>query len=366
MIALEDLTKPVTVDEAKATIYAVLAQLGCPTTGWAVGGVVRAIVATVAIIVAAFSRVIAELVRGGFLSMARKNWLTLHAKEVYFVDRTPATFASGQLKITKTGGSIYPLGIGDLIVRNAKNKTFRNTEAIKLEAGDHTYYVGIQATEAGSASTSAAGTITSLVTSMLNVSVTNESAIVGTEEESDDSLRFRCSGKIDAMSPAGAREAYEYAAKSCGQGVTRTKVYGQDGLVVVLVASDSGSLTSSALAAVDAEIQSKVVPLGVTASVINVVNKEIAVQSVVRVYRACSLSETSLKDAIVKALDQWISGCRIGGDEGLIHLEMLQHIVAAVDSSIFHVALSSPSGDVIIQANEAPVAGAHVITVEWV
>lgn len=365
MIALEDLTKPVTVDEAKATIFAVLAQLGCPTTGWAVGGVVRAIVATVAIIVAAFSRVIAQVVRGGYLSLATGNWLTLLAKEHFFVDRILATFASGQLKIVKTGGSIYPLGVGELIVRNDKNKTFRNTEAITLEAGDHTYYVGIQATEAGSESTSGAGTICTLVTSLLGVTVTNEAAIVGRDEEQDAPLRARCQGKVDSASPAGPRDAYDTVARSCGQGVTRTRVYGVDGTTVVVVGNATGPLNAGQLAEVDLAIQAKVTPVANTTIVTNCTAKQIVVSGTIRAYKTSLLTETKLKELAEAAVVKWLSERPIGGDEGFVRKVKLEAQIDKVDPSITNIVLSSPSDDVAIQQNEAPICVFDPVVVEW-
>lgn len=365
MIALEDLIKPVTVDEAKSTIYAVLAQLGCPTTGWAIGGVVRAIVATVAIVVSAFSRVAAQVIRGGFLSLATGNWLTLHAREYFSIQRTTATFASGTLKITKTGGSIYPLGVGELIVRNAKDKTFRNTEAITLAAGDHTYYVGIQATEAGSDSTSAAGTIVTLVTSLLNVSVTNETAIVGADEEQDEPLRARCQGKVDSASPAGPKNAYDYVARSCGQGVTRTRVYGSNGTTVVVVGNASGPLTPAQLAAVDTEIQANVTPVSNTTLVVNCTTKQIAVNGTIRAYRTSLLTDSQIISLAEAAVVKWMSERPIGGDEGFVRKVKLESQIDRVDSSINNIVLDSPSADVVIQQNEAPVCSFGPFVVEW-
>jgi len=365
MIDLEDLITPVTVDEAKETIYAVLAQLGCSTTGWASGGVVRAIVATVAIIVCAFSRMISALVRGGFRTLATGDWATLNAREVYKVDRILAQFAKGMLTVTKTGGNVYSLSPGDLIVKNNDNKTFRNTESVTFAAGDHTYSIAIEAAEAGSGSTSSSNTITSLVTGMSGVTVTNPTAIVGVDQESDAELASRCDGKLDAMSPNGPKSAYDYVARSCGQGVTKTKVYSTGGVVHVLVRNGTGALDSLSLAAVDQELQNKVVPVGITAVTESAVAKAIPISGVIKVWRTTNKSSQEILAAAIQALTTWLANKDIGGDGGHIYLDGITHIIASVDPAIYHVQLSAPAANVVIATNEAPVIGSTAaLTVE--
>src|SRR5690606_14818917 len=89
--------------------------------------------------------------------------------------------------------------------------------------------VDVIAFEAGSASSSSAGEITEIVTTMLQVTCSNPVALIGRDEESDPALRQRCRDSLGALSPNGPQAAYEYWAKSAlradGQPVNVNRVW---------------------------------------------------------------------------------------------------------------------------------------------
>ena len=130
---LETLTTPLTVAEIKTAIYDTMAANGVDTTGWKPGAVVRTMVAGVAIILAAFSALIALLARSGFLSLSEGEWLTLVARYVYDTERITATFATGTVTIDNASGNIYAIDPGDLILLNtATGATYRNTALVNI------------------------------------------------------------------------------------------------------------------------------------------------------------------------------------------------------------------------------------------
>ena len=93
------------------------------------------------------------------------------------------------------------------------NKAYRNTGSVSLGAMA-TLTIPIRAVEAGSTSTSTAGTITAFETPVLGVTVSNAVEVVGRDEELDPALRARCSEKLGSLSPFGPWDAYTYAARN--------------------------------------------------------------------------------------------------------------------------------------------------------
>ncbi len=126
----------------------------------------------------------------------------------------PLTSATGEVTLANSGGGVYNLGVGDLIITNpTTQKAYRNTDALSVGVASSTTTVAIEAVEVGSASTSAPNTITALTTTMLGVTCTNATAVVGVDEETDEDLRVRCREKLSALSPDGPKAAFSYFAR---------------------------------------------------------------------------------------------------------------------------------------------------------
>lgn len=375
MLSLQSLTTPLTTDEAKAFIYETLATLGVSTTSWKPGAVVRTIIAIVAIIVAAFSRLTSSIARSGFLELSSGDWLTLVARHVYGVERQEATFADGEITLTNASGGVYTLDPDDLVFSNpSTGKTYRNTEAFTLGALE-TVTIPIRAVESGAASTSPPNTITVLETPLNGVTCTNPTAVVGLDAESDAVLRARCLEKLGALSPNGPWDAYAYAARNAKRsdgisvGVTRVRVR-KDGYgnVTTYVATASGAVTGDAndpetdLGAVNDAIQRNAAPLAVTAWVESAEVVTVNVTYQVWVYTTVNLTDEELKAAISQNLSAFVASQPIGGnvigfDRGKIFLDALRATISSTRPEIFHVVVSAPSSDVELDINQIMVLG---------
>lgn len=248
--SLSELTNPQTPAQVEAAIYAAAQARGARTTAWRPGAVVRTIIAGVAIVLAAFSSLAAAVAAGGFLELATGDWLTLLARYVFRMERLDATFATGVVRLTNASGTPYSGGADDLIVRNSEtDAVYRSTEAWTVLAGGQAD-VDVRAVEAGSDSTSPAGDIDELVTTLSGVTVSNGTALVGTDGEEDAALRTRCLERTGTLSPMGPADAYGCAARNAARangdaiGVTRvaTQAVG-DGTVNVWVATAGGEVT---------------------------------------------------------------------------------------------------------------------------
>ena len=375
---LEELTTPLTPDEVEDAIYQALGLRGAKTTAWKPGSVVRTIIAGTSIVLSALSELQAEITKGGFLELASGSWLTLVGKYVFGVERLRGTFATGQVTLTNTRSGSYWGGPGDLIVQNpSSGKEYRSTGSWSLAAGPSTTTVDVRAVELGSESTSAAGEITKLVTTLSGVTVTNEDALVGTNPEDDDALKRRCLDRTGALSPNGPRDAYSYVARNTTRengdaiGVTRvaTRADGA-GRVNVWVATPSGGVDSSDLERIDQAIKEQAEPLAVNAVVESASNLSVPVTYELWIYSSAGLTSGQVSDLVSDALTRLFQTTPIGGHlVGGARRLYVSDLASAIDSvrpEIFRVAIIEPSADIPVLINQAPVAGTITGTVHQV
>jgi hypothetical protein len=374
-LPVDQLFRALTPAEVKASIYRLLSATGLPVTSWQEGAVVRTIIAVIATVFAGFTSAISEFVKSGFLDTATGGWLTLLAFFVYNVTRIEATFATGKVRLTNAGGGIYALDPGDLVVRNpATNTTFVNTEAVTLQAvGDPGAVrdVAIRAFEVGAASTSAPGQITELVTTLLGVTVTNLSPVIGQDAEGDPAVRQRCRDALGMLSPNGPRTAYEFLAKSAKRadgtsvGITRVKVPlpPGDGTLQVIVATASGGVSGAAgdlntdLGVVDSQIQRWATPIGATPTVSSGVGKNVSAVMDVWVDAAANLEAADVRALIAPKLSAYFPTIPIGGFvlppavSGKVSFRALEGQAEAAHPAIIEAKLASEA-DTDLLANE--------------
>lgn len=380
-MTLDELTTPLTTDEVKAKIYTALAAYGVNTTTWKPGGVVRTVIASVSIIGSAFSKLQATIAKQGFLELAEGDWLELKARYDYDVEKDKGSFATGYVVLDNNGGGVYSGGPGDLIVTNpTTGKSYTNTASYSLGAMA-TITVPVQALEIGSASSSAANTIVAFETSLLGVDVTNPLALVGTDAESDPSLRAKAREKTAAASPNGPSDAYSYFAKAAKRadgspvGVTRVRPvpdgYGNVDLYVAnasgLITGDAGDVSTD-LGVISDAIQRRVEPLAVNATVISATPHEIDVTYELWVRDVSSLTDIDIAQRVFDALKSYLADVPIGGivlspDPGKVFKSALETIIgSAIPNAIVKVVVTSPAGDVTLDIDEAPALGDSIAT----
>lgn len=292
MLTIDQLVTPLTPLQCKVKMYEVLAALQVSTTSWKPGGVTRLMVAVFAIIASALSITISYLARSAFLTLSSGAWLTLVARYVFGTERFPATQAIGSITLVNSQGGAFTKAVGAVTVAGPSGKTYRNSTAFTLPAMGSTT-VAFVADELGTGSNAGIGTITRLVTAMTGATVSNPSAFVGRDEETDDALIARALLKPQSLSPNGARGAYTWFALNAARlsdgaliGVNRVSVSHSSGTnsVTVTVATPSGALTGtifdpgSDLGAVYASLANNCLPGGITLNVATATNLAISVQ----------------------------------------------------------------------------------------
>lgn len=380
--SLTALATPLTTAEASSSIYASLAAQGVDVTVWKAGSPLRALVAGLAIIVAAFSSLISKIARSGFLALSSGTWLELVALYVYGVTKNQGSFATGSVTFVNSGGGIYAgIAIGALVVKNpTTGKTYRNTAVVSIGALA-TVTAAMQADEIGSASTSAATTITTMVSSLAGVTCSNPAALVGSDAEDDATLRSRCAAKLGTLSPDGAPDAYAFLATSSRRladdtliGVTRVRTI-PDGIggIDLYVATATGGVTgtvgdtSTDLGKIDDDIQTQAVPRGILCRSHTATALTIGYTYELWIPDTYAGTDDQAQDAVDAAVLAFLSTRPIGGDvispaTGKVYKTALEDVIGTAIPGTLKRAVTVPSGDTAVATTEAPVAGAGTCT----
>lgn len=388
IFSVDQLLTPLTIAEARETTYAILVQLGVPTTGWRAGAVVRFVVALVAILMVALSRIIVTIGKSGLLEHAEADWLTLHSKDTYGVERIGETFATGTVTLENTAGGVYNPAADEIIIQCAVTKKTYRLAAFALGAGTEISPtrtdVAVVAVEAGTASNVPPNAAFTFVTPLSGVTVSESTAIIGNDAETDDALRTRDGESLDALSPNGPAGAYLAVAKLAKRadgtnvGVTRAKVSApsSSGEVTVTVASASGAISDigspSDLDCVNDAIQGVdriggCVPHGVTATVVSAVAHPMTITVDLYVYTTDGRTVADLETAAEAILSAWVPTRDIGGDKGgKVYLSAIRAKAMSVSPHCYQGVVTLPIADETIAANEVPTVGSVIVTAHLV
>lgn len=355
LIPLTDLFRAETRAEVEETMLGFAADLGFSVSAWQAGGVARTIIAVVAQVIANLSTVLAVQIQGGFLDYSTGGWLTLLAYYVYGVDRTAADAGDSTLTLTNASATTYgPYAAGALHFAHATTgKTYKNAAAVaSLPPGATT--IDIVADEVGTGSNAAIGTITSMVTVLIGVTCSNPDALVGVDAESDLALRERCRAKLGALSPNGAKDAYVYVATSTTTAVNRARTVADPntGTVALYLAGPEGEVDSDDVELVDEAVQEQAVPLTVTVETASADGVSQAIVCNVHILSTASLTLSELQTLVENALLSFFKTIPIGGYGGSVPIDLLQAKIAAVSPYIFHVAVTTPAADIVLDEDE--------------
>lgn len=371
------------VQQTKAVIYdtalAVARGVGLPVDTWEPGDPTRSVYHLVAEILSTRDSRIVAFIKAGFLEYATGDWLKILAKQVYDVDYNPATYATTDVTLTNGGGFVGDFDPGDLVfVNTSSGKTYTNTTGGHLAASG-TLTVTVAADEPGAASSAGVGEIDDLQTTILGVTVSNASAAVGQDEETEDSIKQRCRDKLGSLSPNGPAAAYAYVARTSTltgtSNITRVRIYPESdtGDVLMYLAGSSGEVTSDDRDAVDAAIAKWATPLCITPTVASASNVTVDVTYELWVYESVGVSEDDIKAAIESSLGKMFGARPIGGDiippatTGKFYKAMVESTIRTVyPNHTFNVVVPDPSGDTDLENDEVAAIGAIDATIHFI
>jgi phage-related baseplate assembly protein len=379
-LSLTDLTTPLTPADVQRVFYSVLAAAGVTTTTWKPGGVVRTIITGVSYVASAFSELLADLASSAFLTTSSADWLTLVAQNVYNVTRLPPTFATTAVTLVNTGGGVYTLAAGDLnVVNPISGQAYYNVSPITI--GSHATVTGVVVTafQPGNVGTSFVGEISQIQTppTLTPVTVTNPAIAVGTDAETDQSLRQRCLDKLGSLSPDGPSDAYGFIARSAldqfGQpiGVTRVKVTNDGfGNVDVYLATAAGNVDGTVgdlttpLGIIDDLMQRLAAPLAVTLRTHSANPYPIDVTYSMALYNTSGQTSLQIETIVNANLLAFLSRQPIGGNvvdtAGEIYVSAIEAVIGGsttpqgVPLNPIRVIVTSPASDIAMDADGAP------------
>jgi hypothetical protein len=390
-LPLDQLIQPLTTEQFKSSIYAALAATGTNTTNWKPGAVVRTIIAAVSIVLAALSLLVALVARGGYLLLARGAWLDLVGTNTFNEDRIDATFATGTVYLTNSGGGNYPENADAVTFVNSRTgKTYRNRDPFTLGPGVAGLAVVIRADEAGAAPSWLPGEI-ELQTALANVTVESPDAVTGLDAEADIVYATRCGDKLGAFSPDGPRDAYRFTAVGATRvtdgsviGINRVKALPPtgDGFVDVYVATAAGAVPGDAadpntdLGAVADACFKSCAPLGISPRLHSASEVSLSIAYEIWVYTSQGFTEAQITDAIAAALIDFSRTLPIGGARttalvGYVFKDALQTLIStvtinAVPLATVHCVVSSPAADLALGSTDIISLGVVTPTVHFV
>lgn len=360
-LSLASLRRARTRVEVRDGILTSLSAVGFQVTSWGDAHPGRQLVEVVAQGVADVWAGVAAVANGALLVYAEGDWLTELARSAFQIDRAPATFAAGYVRLTASAGvGPYQIPPAALVVSDG-TRYYRSTNAAILTLpASGTLDVPVRAEGAGSAYNRPS--LATLVTPALpGVSVASPAygsgatwrTSDGRDEESDVDLRARCVARWATLGRGATIAAYRFLATTCptAPGVTRAAVIPGpgDGTVALYLATASGPASPTEASAVAAWL-APLKPATDTLVVAPATAVPVTVTATVRTRDTGTANLQLITDALAALQRRLALGEDV--DAGAIYAACY----AARD--VVDVALDSPAGD-------TPVGPTAVATLTW-
>lgn len=372
--------------ETKEQIYtrglAVATTVGLPVTSWSAGDPTRADFHFISEIMELLETYVANYIASKFLTLiaaqadtddARYKFLALEAVEGYGYTPTEATYATATILLINASGAEYVFEAGDLTVKVAGSETtYHNTSGGTL-APLGTLSLDIVCDTAGSYGTASIGDIDTMVTTYLDVTMSNTTAAVGLDKESAASIVANCRAKLGSLSPNGPTDAYDYAARvlSGAADITRTRTIDDSvtGFVTVYCAGAAGAASVADTALAEAAVLQYATPLCITPTVTAASNLSIPVTYELWLYDDTGDTQAEAEAKIEDAIDALFLDRPIGGDviaPAITGKFRRSLIIAAIRSvypeSTIDVVVTAPAADVAMTINQVATRGALTVT----
>jgi hypothetical protein len=419
-----------TISTVKSFWDAAAYSAGLPTTTWIKGLASWAMRETVTQLIFRYVAAQDPIIRAQWLALATDpgdvdpynpanatlapapGFLSAIGENVYGTTRITATFASGTMSITNNSGAPLVVSPQSLTFQNTvaasdgSYATYRNDVGSYVVGGVPTtlaaggsFTLANGATATGPATADVAGTIsnaasTGTVTTLQNglpgVTVTNTTAILGSDRESAAAYRERCAQQGDATSPSGPAQAFDYLsnhlppqlgggpllnANGVPVGITRSQVTtsSTNGTVDQWFASATGAADAVYdIPAAIANVQKWAVPIGWTYSGHNATETSINITATAELPSSLGVTALSAQGTIAGAIDAYFGVVPVGGWDQVAGAGFVYtgDIVVTIGSAIVglrKVAVTVPSGaSTAIAQGHVPKRGTTSITVTLV
>lgn len=356
-----------TADKILSRGLAVAKALGLPVTSWRNGDPTKSLYHFAADFFDAQEERNTEFAKSGFMSTAEDDWATVHAKEMYGVDRGDATYAAPTITLRNEGGGVFSdLGNGGLIAQCiATGKTFHSTDNPGVLGPGATLTFALVADEAGAASSVGTDEIDDFVTpaelTTMGVVIVGSTSAAAQDEQSVPELRDQCGDTLGALSPNGPPDAYEKVCKdpllTGNTEINRATTIGDhdSGEVTAYVASAAGFVTAPSVAAAQAACLRWATPICQLPTVQSAVANPVAVTAQI----LGPDIPASFAAAINGELGKLFLGLPIGGT---VYRSRLIAAIHTAVPQVISVNLILPAADTLMAADNVPTLGPVSIT----
>lgn len=383
-IAIGDLVEEMQAETLWSLLFNLASAAGLPITAMQEIEAPRSLITTFSSWAAStYNTVIRNAIRaqyGDFVVDAGRTWATLWGLSLYGVAPDEASFAEGPCTLTNTKGGNWSFAPGTFFVSNSlSTKRYVNTEQVTLApwpgvGAFPTQTLSFRAVEPGTASTSGAGLITTVVTSANGVLVSNPSSLVAQDEESLVDFVVRARTTPALLSPNGPKAIYETVLRrtlrSDGSRIAvnrvKTRTPPGNGTVRTVVAGPSGALVLSDVNRLLLSVQSLAEPWGVTAQIVSAANVSVGYAISAWAKESPTLTGDDIEDAGTDALQAFINDAPIGGwntsggDSGFVYSDELAAIVSQSIPDVFKA--TNEWADISVGSEGVPVLGTGTIT----
>ncbi len=376
---LEELLSPVSQETVFAQELAVAATLELPATAWQDISIGREILAVNAQLVSNYSvNALAGAGRGGFLTYARGQWLTLCAYEIFDTERIGVRSATGPIGLRNESGAPWTFVAGGVRVLNETNqKTYTNQDGGTIADGDELDTINFIADEPGDGSNLTETDTLSLVTPGIDgITPFYVANLIGQNEEDDPELVTRARSANAKASPNGPGDAYEYYARTTQRpdgsyvGVNRYNKVQGNGTVTLYLADPDGALNTQDRQYVFDNVNGNVVPTGFTLFIPEPTCSELAVSLALALTINPSSTETqqAIEERVSDAVIAYFATIPVGGAkgqsfQGVFLSTLIQIIRNAAGVSVLNVVITAPISDIALAPDEVPIL--DTMTVVW-
>lgn len=330
-----------------------------PLNTWDEGQAGRTVLELDATVLEDVYALIFDMSSGGFVSTALaanlSDWIDLLASDVFALTRIPGTVTQGQVFFSDpTGVGPFTLASGDVVLQSDEGLNFILSEDITVPASSGISAL-VRAEAKGSKYNVGDNTINSVVTSVPGLLVQNPAFSLGTwittaggDDESDQALVLRCLAQWQTLAVGLPTSMYDTWSKAADAAVNRSfsrvspSVAGQ---VDLFVAGPAGAVSGGVVSNVQAYVDQRTA-LTNTVVVASVSNHAQSIAGTVNITQAFLVSA---KAAVLQALDALLDV-----KKGIGATLYFSEVWAAIQNvpGVRNVELTSPTGDVVLAANE--------------
>jgi hypothetical protein len=367
MTTLADLLTTETWDTLLDRMLTTLRGLGFPTGSWHTTSVPRRLLTAVAQALSQASTLIYQVTSGGLLETSSSGWLTLLAKNVFGLTRTPARTTIGTFEIEDTGGTgPHSIAAGQLYFATATGLQFVNTTAFTVGLlGDADFEV--MATTAGAAWNVAADMVTVMQTPIPGLTFkTGETSFnpasdwittEGLDEQDDESLKTDCINRWATLGYGQNADWWEYQIKLTpvyGSGFARVSVVtasaGEGELTLYVGGTDS---TISGAAEAAAQSYANDIKGACETIIVQACGEEtITCTAVIYAYAAYAAGAKAKAET---ALREYLRTIPVG--QTFVYYNQIVDALQYSTTEVRNVVMTVPAADVALAADEIPVIG---------